>query len=342
VIPAGEIRELGDHFDIDDIRVARAHPNPLTVTRMCEQRDAGFFFNSRRLGNPHLEQFCDVRTKLHEARSVITACQCYLTDEPVDASTPGNPHGRIARYTWRNHYRDLKHRLQKLADMLKEKYHAHSLVFSNGPVAEKPVAAQSGIGHYGKHSIIIHPRYGSWIVLGEIVTDIEIETDPALGNDCQECRKCIDACPTSAIVKPYVIDRRRCIQALTNWHGVVDDDIAAVWENRLYGCMSCQEVCPLNERVKPLPARTDIGYVGPSIPLLDILTMDETQYRRQYKDNQMTAHWINFSAIQRNALLCLGHLQDNSMRSLLHTFLRSDDPVLAQTAGWALSRTVHG
>lgn len=342
MIAAGEIRELADGFGIDAVRVTRALPDPSVVSRMCEQRDAGFFFNSQRLNSTNLEQFCDVRSKLHNARSIITACECYLTDEPTDGSRQGDPHGRIARYTWRNHYRDLKNRLQQLAAVLKEKYHAGSLVYSNGPVAEKPVAQQSGIGFYGKHSIIIHPTYGSWIVLGEIITDIDIEPDSALDIVCGDCRKCIDACPTNAIVKPYVLDRRRCIQALTNWHGVIDDDIAAVWENRLYGCMRCQEVCPSNEQVKPQPVRTNIGYVGASIPLVDILTMNEAQYRIKYQDNQMTARWNNFSAIQRNALLCIGNLLDKEMKSLLHTFQGSADPVLAQTAAWSLSRIAHG
>ncbi len=342
MIAAGEIRELADNFGIDAIRITHALPNPNTLSRMCQQRDEGYFFNSRRLSNPDLGSFCDVRSKLTNARSIITACECYLTDEPVDNSTPGNPHGRIARYTWRNHYRDLKNRLKRLATLLNEKYHANSLVYSNGPVAEKPVLQKSGIGYYGKHGIIIHPKYGSWIVLGEIITDIDIETDAALDIDCGSCQKCIDACPTGAIVRPYILDRRRCIQALTNWHGVIDDHIAAVWENRLYGCTRCQDVCPRNERVTPMPVRTDIGNVGASISLIDLLNMDETEYRTRYRDNQMTRNWIRFPAIQRNALLCLGHLPDRETLPIMKTYLKSSDHILAQTAGWALSRIAHG
>lgn len=342
MIAAGEIRELADGFGIDAIRVTRALPNPSTISRIFQQRDEGFFFNSRRLSSPDLESFCDVRSKLTSARSIITACECYLTDEPIDHSTPGYPHGRIARYTWRNHYRDLKNRLKQLAVVLKEKYHASTLVYSNGPIAEKPIAQESGIGFYGKHSIIINPKYGSWIVLGEVITDIDIEADPPLDVDCGECQRCIDACPTGAIVRPYVLDRRRCIQALTTWHGVIDDDIAAVWENRLYGCMLCQEVCPQNEHVIPVPVRTDIGNVGPSVPLVEILNMHDAQYRTQYQDNQMTSRWVPFSAIQRNALLCLGHVRDRETMPLLKNFLKSSDPVLAQTTRWALSRINHG
>ena len=118
----------------------------------------------------------------------------------------------------------------------------------------------------------------------------------------------------------------------------IDDDIATVWENRLYGCMVCQEVCPKNEEVKPLPVRTDIGTVGASIPLREILSMDEAQYREKYRNNQISAHWIRFPAIQRNALLCAGNLHDDTMRSILHRFQVSKDPVLAHTARWAYSR----
>lgn len=336
MIDAQYIKNIGDEFGIDAIKIATAQPFCDAATRITEQKDAGLYLNSETWHRRDITDFCNVGTVLPNARSIIAACQCYLTDEEIDTGTPGNPHGLVARYTWRNHYRDLKIRLEKIAEFLKDKYSAHCAVYSNGSIAEKPIAERSGIGHYGKHSIIIHQRFGSWIVLGEIITDIDIEPDTPSAGDCGDCRKCMDECPTQAIIKPYVIDRRKCIQALTNWFGVLPEGIARVWGNRLYGCSLCQDVCPANSHVHGSLPRTDIGFVGPSIPLAQILTMQEDEYRKKYANNQMTARWINFRSIQRNALVALGNIRDRKTLPLLDRISKSADEVLTRSARWAI------
>ncbi|HEC78632.1 MAG TPA: tRNA epoxyqueuosine(34) reductase QueG [candidate division WOR-3 bacterium] len=337
MIDAGEIKALGRDLGIDEIRITTAEPFSEALARFKNQENGSIFSQQRYKSLNNIISFFDVRSKLPGARSIIAACQCYLTDETPDLTKPGKPYGRIARYTWRNHYLDLKERLKKLARRIKEKYNINYCVYSNGPVAEKPIARRSGLGYYGKHSIIINPAYGSWIVLGELITDIEIEPDPPLSLDCGDCNKCIEACPTNAIIRPFVIDRSRCIQELTNWYGIIPDDIARVWENRLYGCITCQEVCPKNRNVKPREPRTDIGYVGSSLPLLTILKMDEKEYRMRFPRNQITASWIDFRAIQRNALLCLGNLRDKTTIPILKEYAVKSDPVFSRTASWALS-----
>jgi epoxyqueuosine reductase len=215
------------------------------------------------------------------------------------------------------------------------------VVFSNGPIAEKPLAQRSGLGFYGKHSIILHPRYGSWIVLGEIVTDLELPPDEPLTLQCGDCRACIDACPTHAIKAPYIIDRTRCIQELTNWCGPIPEDIMDVWNNRLYGCTTCQEVCPYNKDAQPRTPRTDIGYVGSCIPLFEILTMTEREYRTRFANNQITASWIHFKAIQRNALLVLGHIGDRCAIPHIEKYCDSSDTMLSHAAQWARSRVTN-
>jgi epoxyqueuosine reductase len=236
----------------------------------------------------------------------------------------------------------LKNRLHELAHFIKEETGASFRVYSNGPVAEKPIAVRSGIGYYGKHSIVINQTFGSWIVLGEIITDKKFEPDKPLDIDCGQCKQCIDACPTHAIVAPYILDRRRCIQEITNWYGVLPNDIAEVWDNRLYGCTVCQDVCPVNSKVAAHSPSTKLGNVGTSISLLDILNMSESEYRKKYPDNQITARWINFKAIQRNALVCLGNIKDKQTLPILERFSKSNDRVFARTAQWAISRIRNG
>lgn len=335
MIGAQQIREIGRRFGIDEIRITTARPFETAAARIKEQRDSGLFLDGERWPRRDLDRFCDAGSFLPGARSIVAACQCYLTEETVDPGTAGDPRGVIARYTWRNYYTDLKQRLRKLAAAMKREFGAQSLVFANGALAEKPVAERSGIGAYGKNCLIINANFGSRIVLGEIVTDIDIAADAPRETACGECTSCIDACPTGALIRPYVLDRRRCIQALSRWYGRLPDDIARAWGARLYGCDECQDACPLNRPVRPQKARTAIGYVGPSISLSAILSMRETEYRCRFARNQIAARWVDFRAVQRNALVALGNIRDPRTLAILERFTRHEDPVLAHTARWA-------
>ncbi|MBN2620192.1 tRNA epoxyqueuosine(34) reductase QueG [candidate division WOR-3 bacterium] len=338
MIHTQDIKEQARCLGIDDLRITIAEPFDVEKSRFLEQKEAGLFIGRKHRHLTNIESFYDARSTLTNARSVLVACLYYITDEPEDLSTAGIPYGRIARYTWRNHYKDLRKRLERLAVHIATISPMTYVVFSNGPIAEKPLAKRSGIGFYGKHSIILHPSYGSWIVLGEIVTDLELEPDEPLTLECGDCRACIDACPTHAIKAPYIIDRTRCIQELTNWCGPIPEDIMEVWDNRLYGCTTCQEVCPYNKDAQPRSFQTDIGYVGSCIPLFEILTMNEGDYRTRFANNQITASWIHFKAIQRNALLALGHIGGRDAIPYIERYCHSSDTTLSHAAQWAHCR----
>lgn len=332
MIDASRIKELGREFGVDVIRITSADPFPSAHEQHLEQIKSGLYTDRKHRHLKDLDVFYSPGQKIPGARSIIAAAQCYLTDESSDT---GKFQGSIARYTRRNNYKDLKQRLEKIARSISD----HKwFCASNGPVAEKPIARRSGVGYYGKHSIIINPDYGSWIVLGEIITTLDIEPDDTLPDACGQCDICIQTCPTRAIIKPYFIDRSRCIQELTNWTGMIPEDIAQVWGDRLYGCTACQDMCPVNVKVPARAPRTNIGHVGASYSALSILQMDEDHYRREFADNQMSADWINFNAIQRNALLVLGHYRDRTTLPTIEKFTGSSDPLLSCTASWILKR----
>lgn len=336
MIDSLEIKRIGQEFGIDRISITTAEPFLDAASRIAQQRDAGLYLNSEHWPQRNIQDFCNARSVLPQARSIIVACQCYLTDEDVNMGTPGHPYGMVARYTWRNYYQDLRKRLRNLAAVLEDKHSAHCVVYANGDLAEKPIAARSGIGYYGKHSIIINKQFGSWTVLGEIVTEADIIPDTPSHDNCGACTICIESCPTQAIIEPYIIDRRLCMQALTNWYGVLPDHIASIWGNRLYGCTTCQDVCPANREVIHLSPRTNTGYVGPTLPLLELLSMHETQYRKTYGDNQITARWVDLRAIKRNAIIALGNIHDPEALPLLHRLTKDNDMVIAQSAKWAI------
>jgi epoxyqueuosine reductase len=341
VIDAEPLKQFGRRIGIE-IRLTPVFALNPEIRRMMEQSRENLFLNPASWTRSEIEKFCDPRTVIPQAKSAITACLNYLTPDEPDPSRPGKPYGLVARYTRRNYYRELRRRLRQVGQFVKKEYGGDAAVYANGPFAEKPLARRSGIGFYGKHSIIINPRFGSWCVLGEGVTDIEFEPDRPLTRSCGRCRKCIDACPTGAIIRPYVIDRRICIQALTNWLGVIPGKISRVWSNRIYGCTTCQEVCPKNEGLKPVKPETEIGVVGQWLSIPDILVMKEEAYRARYSNNQMSAGWINFPAIRRNCLIALGNARDTKTLPIVNKFLKDQNPMLAATARWAKRRIQRG
>lgn len=149
----------------------------------------------------------------------------------------------------------------------------------------------------------------------------------------------MDACPTQAIVSPGILDRTRCLQHLSNSVRALPEAWRTLWGDRLYGCSVCQEVCPRNRHVPTRPPRSTWGVLGPSVPLIPLLGMDETAYRARFAGNQMADGWIRVDAIQRNACLALGNLQDPVAIPALEAVLeRHPSPLVKDAAAWALGR----
>lgn len=145
-------------------------------------------------------------------------------------------------------YHELVHKkLSALWDVIKEQNSKAKFCVDTSPILEKPIAVRAGLGWQGKHSIVIHPDIGSYFVLGEIITDLEIEPEEPMPNRCGNCKKCIEACPTGAIVEPYVLDANRCLSYLTIEHkGQPSHDLTKYIKPGQYGCDICQQVCPFN------------------------------------------------------------------------------------------------
>ncbi|HID31806.1 MAG TPA: tRNA epoxyqueuosine(34) reductase QueG, partial [bacterium (Candidatus Stahlbacteria)] len=269
---------------------------------------------------------------LNNGRSVIVGLLNYYAEDRPLRSLEGS----IARYTRSNYYHDIRVRLRSMVKVLKRGYKFHFRVFSNGPLAEKPLAVRAGLGYYGKHAIIINDKFGSWFVIGEIVTDLEIEPDKPTKGDCGDCRLCIDACPTDALNTPYRLDWKRCIQFLSNHRAIIPEDIRRAWGNRLYGCTTCQEVCPRNQNPKQNHPIPEYGYIGPGLPLCEILSLDEQDYRARYGRNQIGAKWVELACLKRNAILALANLKAKDGLNHIRRFENDPDPMLAEHARWAI------
>jgi epoxyqueuosine reductase len=275
---------------------------------------------------------------LRAARSVISAFEYYNNTESPQVDPR---QGTISPYTRANHYLDLKLRLRMLAGFMEKEFACRTKVFScYVALAEKPLARKAGIGFYGKHGVIITPAHGSLVVLAELITDLELEPDEPLGLSCGSCTRCMDACPTGAITAPYMLDRGRCIQHLSERRGVVPLPIRETWSNRIYGCSTCQDVCPRNERLSPTSRKVIFGHVGDSLPIQDILEMDDIAFHVRFRNNQIDMREPN--AIRRNAVIAAGNSRLGSFLPALRKLARDSDPILRRHSLWAIAKIAGG
>ncbi len=246
-LTAQVLAEAG-RLGIDACGVCRAEPYADTERAIAERQSAGLFADMR-FTITNRERSCHPETLLRDAASVVAAAQSYARPEPVKPRD--QPRGRLPRYTRRDEYGPLRQRLADLGRHLQTLVPGARFavyVDSNFHV-DREAAARAGIAVYGKNTLAITRRHGSWVVLGALVTDVVLEptgpAEPPAWDACGSCRACIDACPTDAIVADGVLDARRCLSYLSQSR-LAELPFAEAFEDRVYGCDICQEVCPWN------------------------------------------------------------------------------------------------
>jgi epoxyqueuosine reductase len=221
-------------------------------------------------------------------------------------------HGRIARYALGDDYHDhIKPRLHALADWLRQaRPEARTrAAVDTAPVMEKELAARAGVGWIGKNTCLINEHIGSWLLLGEIITTLELPFDQPAMDRCGSCRRCIDACPTQAITAPYQLDARRCISYLTIEHrSEIDPALAPLMGDWLLGCDICQDVCPWNARA-PIAAALELQPRFPTgtIDLRQVLAWESDQHRQKLRGSAMRR--VKLPVLQRNAAIALANAQ---------------------------------
>jgi epoxyqueuosine reductase len=279
--------EEAARLGIDACGVCRAEPYTRTEALIVERREAGLFADMR-FTMAHPERSCHPETLLRGARSVVAAARSYARPEPEKPDD--GPRGRMPRYTRRDEYAVLREQLAALGERLGEWVPgARSAVFvdANHHV-DREAAARSGIAVYGKNTLAITRRHGSWVVLGVLVTDAELEPthaapEEAAWDACGSCRACIDACPTDAIVADGVLDARRCLSYHTQSR--LDElPFPGELEDRVYGCDICQDVCPWNTGASRRAAGLEPDAVDDAFPLLqEWIEADPDELAHRYR-----------------------------------------------------------
>jgi len=324
-----ELSRLAEELGIDVIGAAPAEPYLETERHIAERRARGLFADMRfTMAQPEVS--CHPESLLEGARTVVSAALCYYADEPERPEG----HGRLPRYAWSDAYAELREKLDELGRQIGGAYRV--LVDANQHV-DREGAARSGVGFYGKNTLLITRRHGSWVVLGTLVTDAEIESTPRLALDCGSCRLCIDACPTGALDEPGTLDSTRCLSYWTQAPAPIPRDYREAIGAQVYGCDICQDVCPWNRGVEK--RREGVGPPAGSTPhvsLVEWLALGDDRVVRDYDRLYVPrndARWL-----RRNALVAAGNVGGDAERDAIVAYTHGDDDVLREHAEWALAR----
>ncbi len=321
-----DLQQLGLELGLDAIGATPAVAYERTERDIAERKARGLFADMKfTMAQP--ERSCHPETLLPGARTVVSAALCYYAPEP---DRPDG-HGRLPRYTWNDGYAELRARLDALGRTLGGAYRV--LVDANQHV-DREAAARSGVGFYGKNTLLITRRHGSWVVLGTLVTDVEIESTEPLDTDCGECRLCIDACPTNALDEPGTLDATRCLSYWTQAPAAIPESYRKELGSLVYGCDICQDVCPWNRGVEKRRSGVPAGEAH--VSLLDWLGAGDSELRARYERLYVPANdgrWL-----KRNALVAAGNVGGAPERDAVAAYAEADDEMLRDHARWALRR----
>ena len=279
------------------------------------------------------------------ARSVIVCAINYNTGHPYSTACKEPGRGWISRYAWsREDYHDaVLRRLQRVESRLHQEAGAGGALVTRsyvdtGPIVERVFAKYAGIGWTGKNTCLINQKKGSWLFLGVILTSLELEPDLPVPDRCGTCTRCIEACPTDALVAPYQMDSNRCIAYLTiEKRGSIPEEFRVGIGRHVFGCDICQDVCPWNRKApsSTLPEFSPReGLVNPALEWLAEMSADEFREKLRGSPIRRTKH----AGLRRNAAIAMGNSGRKEFEPVLEKLQSGDDPAVAEAASWALKQ----
>lgn len=334
-----EIRQAASSLGIDKIGFASADPFTELKEILLKHREKGY---ESGFEEKDIDKRVYPELALAEPRSILSIAVAYPSKlKAPPRSEPGAYRGILARSAWgRDYHHVLAERMRRLEAFIKERVPEARMVSmaDTGVLVDRAVAERAGIGWVGKNCSVITPEFGSWVYLGEMITNIPFPPDTPVTEECGSCTKCLDACPTGALVGPGQLNATCCISFLTQTKGTISDEFKEKIGNRLYGCDTCQVVCPKNKGMDWThhPELTpDPEVVKPL--LVPILTMSNKEFKETFGIS--AAAWRGKKPIQRNAIIALGNFKDKSALPILIDILNHDPrPEIRATAAWAVSR----
>jgi epoxyqueuosine reductase len=334
-----DIIEYSKAIGIDKIGFTTADAFSEMKNRLIRQEMLGY---QSGFEEKDIEKRVDPSLIFDGPKTIIAIALAYpsrMKDAPQ--SKRGERRGIFCRASWGTDYHHvLRDRLAKLEEYIVSRIpqaRFKSMV-DTGELVDRAVAERAGIGWSGKNCSIITPEFGSYVYLGEMVTNLPFKPDDPMEDQCGTCNKCVDVCPTGALIEGGQLDAQKCIAFLTQTKGFLEDEYRVKLGNRLYGCDTCQTVCPENkgkdfhfhEEMEPDPEIAK--------PLLKpLLTISNREFKEKY--GHVSGSWRGKKPIQRNAIIALAHYKDETAIEVLIEVMKNDvRPVMRGTAAWALGK----
>ncbi len=295
-----------------------------------------------------VERGMDPATMLPNARSIISLALSHHHEG--DAEAPDNaPRGRIARYAWgEDYHRIFARKVRAFIESLPEITGVEDIgtrwYTDTGPMLDRAVAERAGVGWFGKNTNILTSQ-GSWMLLAQIITTLDLVPDEPLKKTCGACNICVDACPTGAIVAPYVLDNSKCISYLTiENRGPIPRELRPLIGDWIFGCDICQDVCPVNRKAQVGKAYTELTRDADNRArpeLVELLELDDDGFRERFRQSAVLR--AKPEGMRRNVCIALGNIADPSTVPALARVLRDDSsPIVRGHAAWALGRIGTG
>ena len=330
---AAELRDIGLAAGLT--AVGFTHAEPFAETRVTlETRKAAGLHGGMQFTYRNPERSTTPTRILESAQSLIVGAWPYRApSDGASSDADERPQVEIAAYAWRDHYSSLKTALGEIATALQNEGYTARVVADDNALVDRAAAVRAGIGWAGKNSNVLVPGHGSWFVLGAVVTDAPLDLDQPIEPACGSCRRCLDGCPTGAIIAEGVVDARRCLAWLLQAGGDFPIGFREALGTRIYGCDDCQIVCPPS-------GGTDVDLVGDevtSLDLLELLTMDDQSLLAAVGRWYIPKRDLRY--VRRNALVALGNIEvQGELRAeamdVLASYIGSDD-MLSEHARWA-------
>ncbi|MFD2867276.1 tRNA epoxyqueuosine(34) reductase QueG [Kurthia populi] len=334
-----ELRDFAASIGVDKIGFTTAAPFVDLKHLLKQQQELNYQSGFE-------EENIELRTEptllLEEAASIIAIAVAYPSRmENAPTGKKGARRGIFCRASWGTDYHTvLREKLKEIEGFLVERVPGikfRSMV-DTGELVDRAVAERAGIGWSGKNCSIITPEFGSYVYLGEMITNIPFAPDEAIEDQCGECTLCIDVCPTGAIVQGGQLDSNRCVAFQTQTKGFLPDEFREKIGNRIYGCDTCQTVCPKNKGKKNWLHAAFEPEPELAKPLLaPLLSMTNKEFKSQF--GHMSGSWRGKKPIQRNAIIALAHFkEEDAMPQLIDLLTKDERPMIRGTAAWAIGK----
>lgn len=245
--------------------------------------------------------------------------------------------GTISMTSWgRDYHKVLREKIDALIGKIKEKQDFEYKAFvDTGPLVDRELARKAGVGFLGKNCSIINEQFGSFIFLGYILSDIELNPNTTVLDNCGDCDACLRACPTGALESAYNLNPKKCISYLTQTKEVIPEELRKKMGNRIYGCDTCQKVCPKNKQVKLSTIKDFIPIdTQGSIDLENLLFISNKNFKREFAS--MAGSWRGRNILKRNAIIAIGNMKDRANIPLLEEVRKDANPMFKEYINWAI------